>query len=233
MTVTLLQLRTLARQRADLENSQYVTDSELNGYINNSVAELYDLLIGCYDSDYFIESIEFNSVPGQNDYQLPNGTLYSGAKPFYKLRGVDAKINTSNYFTLRPFNFNERNRNEDFAWSTLNGPLVRYRLVGDVLKFSPIPDGIRPVRVWYIPLAPILSSDSDTLKDLNAYHEYVVVDAAIKCRIKEELEIQTLLVVKEQLKKRIETMAQNRDAGNPESVSDIYAENNDYWFFKG
>lgn len=233
MTVTLLQMRTQARQRADLENSQYVTDSELTGYINNSVAELYDLLIGSYDADYFIESIEFNSVVGQSDYPLPNGTLYSAAKPFYKLKGVDAKINTSNFFSLRPFNFNERNRNEDFAWSTLNGPLVRYRLVGDVLKFSPIPDGIKPIRVWYIPLAPVLSADGDTLQDLNAYHEYVVVDAAIKCRIKEELEVQTLEAIKAGLKQRIEQMAQNRDAGNPESVSDIYAENNDYWFFKG
>ncbi len=233
MTVTLLQLRTQARQRADLENSQYVTDTELNGYINNSVAELYDHLIGAYDSDYFIESIAFNSVGGQVDYPLPDGTLYSAAKPFYKLRGVDARINSANYFSLRPFNFNERNRNEDFAWSTLNGPLVRYRMVGSNLRFSPAPDGITPIRVWYIPLAPVLAADEDILQDLNAYSEYVVVDAAIKCRIKEELEIQTLEAVKMQLKQRIEQMAQNRDAGNPESVSDIYAENNDYWFFKG
>lgn len=232
MSTTLLELRNQARQRADLENSQYVTDTELNGYINNSIAELQDLLIAAYDSDYYIEQITFNTVAKQTDYPLPDGILYSAAKSFYKLKGVDAKILSSNYFALRPFNFNERNRNEDYAWGFLNGPDVRYRMVGNNLRFSPAPDSALPIRLWYIPLADKLVADSDILKDLNAYSEYVVVDAAIKCRIKEELEIATLEGVKVALSKRISEMAQNRDAGQPESISDIYAENDDYYFYR-
>lgn len=233
MTVTLLQLRTQARQRADAENSQYITDAELTGYINNSAAELYDLLIGAYDADYFLESVSFSTTSGTADYLLPNGTLYSAAKTFYKLRGVDAKINSSDWFALRPYNFNERNRNEDFGWSTLAGPMVRYRVSGNYLKFSPTPDSATSVRLWYIPTYTALAADGDILQDVNAFSEYVVVDAAIKCRIKEDLDITVLMAVKAALKQRIEQMAENRDAGNPESVSDIYAENNDYWFFKG
>jgi hypothetical protein len=232
MTITLLDLRTQTRQRADLETSKYVTDSELNGLINDSIAELQDLLIATYDGDYFVESVQFDTVSGQTDYPLPDGTLYSSAPAFYKLKGVDAKIIAGNFFALRPFNFNERNRNEDYAWGFLNGPTIRYRIVGDNLRFSPAPNSINPIRVWYIPTAQKLVADSDVLKDVNAYHEYVVIDAAIKCRIKEELDIAPLEAMKAQMAKRITEMAQNRDVGQPESVSDIYAENDDYYFYR-
>lgn len=43
--VTLLSLRNRARQDADMERHALVTDSELNQYINDAIAELMDLLI--------------------------------------------------------------------------------------------------------------------------------------------------------------------------------------------
>lgn len=224
MTVTLLELRTKARQRADMESSQYVTPEELTGLINDSIAELHDLLVGSYGNDYYITTLQFQTVANQADYDLP--------ADFYKLKGVDARLTASNWFSLRPFNFNERNRNEDYAWGFLNGPTVRYRMVGDKLRFSPAPDGIIDCRMWYIPLSVRLSADSDTLKDLNAYSEYVVIDAAIKMRVKEELDTVSLDKMKADMRKRIEDMAQNRDAEQPESISDIYAENNDYYYFR-
>lgn len=231
MTVTLSELIAQTRQRADLENSDFVTDAEMTQYINGSIAELQDLLVAT-NQDYYIESYTFNTVANQADYPLPDGTLYSGAKPFYMLKGVDVRIVGSNYFALRPFNFNERNRNEDYAWGFLNGPTIRYRMVGDNLRFSPFPEGVYPVRVWYVPLATKLVAGTDTLKDLNQYSEYVVIDAAIKCRVKEELDTVALDAQKAQMVKRITEMAANRDVGQPESVSDIYAENDDYYFYR-
>ena len=43
--VALSDLRTLVRQRADQENSQFVTDEELRQYINRGYAGLYDMLV--------------------------------------------------------------------------------------------------------------------------------------------------------------------------------------------
>ena len=40
--VTLAQLKELVRQRADQQHSEFVSDSELVSYINNSYKELYD-----------------------------------------------------------------------------------------------------------------------------------------------------------------------------------------------
>jgi hypothetical protein len=86
--------------------------------------------------------------------------------------------------------------------------------------------------MWYIPVATVLVSDSDTLQDLNQYYEYVVVHAALMMLQKEESDVSVLAAFKQQLTQRIQSMAQNRDADKPDSVQDIYSEVNDYYFFR-
>lgn len=224
MSITLAQLKTQARQRADMEDNNFISDSELTNYINNSIAELHDILVQAYSSDYSIETYEFSTVVDDPDYALP--------ADFYKLRGVDAKLNGSDWYALLPFNFNERNKFDDFGvWSFLGIGSVRYRLVGNNLRFSPTPDKAVDIRMWYIPTAPELSDDADTYVNYNGYDEYVIVDAAIKMKLKEESDVSELYQIKSDLLRRIEEASQNRDAANPESVVDIYESNNDYRYF--
>jgi hypothetical protein len=223
--ITLLQLRTQSRQRADMETSDFITDSELNNYINSSIAELHDLLVSAYGSDYFLSDYSFNTVSGTADYALPS--------TFYKLKGVDVRINNSSWCSVRPFNFNERNRDQDVSWGMSLGPSVRYRLMGSNIKFSPIPDAAYQTRLWYVPKATTLVADGDSFDDLNQYAEYVIVDAAIKMLQKEEKDVNVLMAQKMALKKRLEQMSENRDVGQPASISDIYAENDEYWFNRG
>ena len=230
MTITLLALRTGARQRADQENSLLVSDTELNAYINSVVAELHDLMISAYDSDYNIQNVTLTTTNGTNTYALPDGTLYSNAPAFYKLRGIDMQ-NGSRWITMKPFNFNERNRNADLSLGLVGGPNLRYKLVGSNVMFTPTPNGTYTIRLWYHPLATQLALDADVLNDLNQYSEFVMVGAAIKMLQKEESDVSVLLAQKEQLEKRIREMAQNRDVGASEAVSDIYAENEDLNYF--
>ena len=62
----------------------------------------------------------------------------------------------------------------------------------------------------------------------------MIIDAAIKCLIKEESDVQVLLMQKKQVLDRIEAMAANRDAGEPERVTDVYAGYRDWpWGFDG
>lgn len=226
MIITLAELRTQSRQRADMENSNFVSDSEYNANINASLAELHDILISAYGEDYYIEDFDFSAVANQSEYDLPDN--------FYKLRGVDVKLNTAGqaeYYSVRRFNFNERNRFAQQGLWQINGlPFIRYRLVGSKLKFSPAPDQNTEVKIWYIPKSVVLVNDTDEFDDINGYAEYVIVDAAIKALNKEESDVSVLMAQKEALRQRIISMAQNRDAGEPESVSDIYAENDDYYY---
>jgi uncharacterized protein YdcH (DUF465 family) len=205
-----------------MESNNFITDSELTGYINNSISELHDLLIQTYDGDYYVNDVEFTTSSAQSSYNL--STVITDDN-FYKLRGVDAKINGSDWNTLQPFTFNERNRAQNSisgVYSGINN--VKYRLVGNTIRFTPIPDNNIQIRLWYIPVAVTLVNDSDTLTDLNNFSEYVIVDAAIKMLQKEESDVTVLMAQKANLKRRIEEAAGNRDAGQGESISDIYNE---------
>lgn len=225
-TVTLSSLRTQVRQRCDMVGSNFVTDSELNGYINASARELYDLLVRVYGEDYYLSSYSLSTVSGTDEYDLP--------ATFYKLRGVDAQINGSDWETLKKFNFNERNNWQNVAgWTSAGLPNVRYRIYGNKIRFSPAPLAVHSVKLWYIPSLTALSLDADTFDGINGWEEYVVVDAAIKCLQKEESDVSILLAQKEALKQRIENSAENRDAGEPERITDIYAPDYDWFDFGG
>lgn len=217
MSITLAQLKTQARDRADMTNSLFIGDDELVNYINSSIAELHDLLIGAYDSDYYMTEYNFSTVANTSNYALPAS--------FYKLRGVD-KLDGGEYVSLRPFNFNERN-------SKYNDNLdqYRYRLIGNNISFYPAPSGVDQIKLWYTPVATKLVLDADVLSDLNQYAEYVIVDAAIKMAQKEESDVSVLMAQKADIRKRIENMASNRDSGSSDAVSDIYAANDDNLFF--
>jgi len=214
MGTTLLQLKTDVRNRADMANSLFVSDAELITYINGSIAELHDLLIG--SEDYYLVEYSVNTIANTATYALPAA--------FYKLRGVDIRQNSGDWQSLRPFNFNERNSSSDTQSS--NG--LRYRLTGSNLMLSPAPVGVYEIKIWYTPVATKLAIDADILNDVNQYSEYVIIDAAIKCLNKEESDVSVLLATKADLRKRIENMSASRDAGQPESISDIYAENTDW-----
>lgn len=218
--VTLAQLRTRARQRSDMESSDFVSDSELTDYINASIAELHDMLIGAYNEDYVMEEHTFSG----------NGTALEFALPsdFYKLRGVDVRMGTGDWATVKRFNFNRRNEDQNsYVWNLLGQPYLEYRLVGSNIRFNRTPDSNLNFRIYYHPAATALSADGDQYDDVNGYAEYVIVDAAIKMLQKEESDTSVLVNQKQALKQRIEAMAQNRDANEPESVTDIYAEDND------
>lgn len=228
MAIQLSEIRQRARQRADMENSNFVTDNELNFYINQSIAELHDILIQAYGEDYYVKSSTFQTVAGQEGYSL--GSIITD-NDFYKLRGVDAKLNSDDWFTLQRFNFNERNRFQNFGvWDFLGITNVRYRILGSEIRFVPLPDRDLDVRIWYVPKAATLVDDTDSYDDINGWIEYVIVDAAIKMLNKEESDVTVLMNEKMLLKDRIEKAANNRDAENPESVQDIYIENDDFFY---
>jgi hypothetical protein len=209
---------------ADMEDNDFVTDSEANNYINFAIAELHDLLVESYGSDYFLESTIGATANGTADYALPTD--------FYKLRGIDVRINSSEWINVTKFNFNERNKYEDFgAWTLLGISNIRYRIMGSNVKFTPTPDGNTDYQLWYIPVATKLSLDTDIFDDINQYSDYVIISAAMKMAMKEESDISVLMSERNRLIQKIEQSSQNRDVSEPESISDISAEVNDsLWY---
>ena len=59
-TFTESDLRTRARRRADMENSTFVSDAEIQDYLNSSISELHDFMVKSYE-DYFVSEQTYNA----------------------------------------------------------------------------------------------------------------------------------------------------------------------------
>lgn len=243
--MSLGQIRKLSQMKADRLNSQFVTLPEWNEFINLAMYELYDLLIS-QDQDLFITTpIQFAADGTTFLYPLPDGatTYMSGininntlvARPFYKLSGVDLALQTATnaYVTINKFNFIDRNR---FVYpntaSTIYGVFnLQYRLVGThSIEFIPTPSAGQNIRLWYVPRLTALLQDTDISDNsISGWIQYVIVRAAKYALDKEESDTQKLDQELLFLKERIETMASNRDVGQPDRVSDTRSGNGNGW----
>jgi hypothetical protein len=215
--MSLAQIRLLAQQKADRENSNFVTLPEWNAYINQSAFELYDLLTTTFEDYYVASPYIFTSDGSTQLYDLPSD--------FYKLMGVDCGLALGNngWITLKKFNFIQRNRYifPQISSTFLGVYNLQYRLVGNKIEFIPTPSSGQYLRVWYIPRMTQLLADTDILDGVSGWTEYVVVDAAIKALQKEESDTSVLMAQKMALLKRIEETAMNRDVGQPDTISNV------------
>lgn len=231
-TATLSNLRTRVRRAANMESSQFVTDAEVTEYINESIAELYDLLIGAQGQDFFLKSDTFTTTAGVTSYPL---SAPGDANDFFLLRGVDLEVGTDDWKPLKAFSFDERNYSAFNPTWDLLGNRPKYRLYGSAaangytlnMLFNAKPPGAYNIRYWYVPHAPVLSGDSDVWDGFNGWENFVVIDAAIKCVAKEESDATDLMRRRGVLVARIEGLAAARDTSSPEKVIDV--EDYDQW----
>jgi hypothetical protein len=232
--LSLMELRLRSQQRADRVQSQFVSLTEWNFFINQSMYELYDLLIDTYEDYFEAPEVYFQSNGQDYSYPLPDGVLTFKdaltnlpvtAAPFYKLLGVDLGINTANnaYVTMNKYNLIDRNR---FVYpnsaSTIYGVFnLQYRILGNNMRFIPTPSAGQLIRILYIPRLPTLVADTDiTTLGYCGWLQYVIIRAAKYALDKEESDTSVLTQELMFLKTRIEESAVNRDAGRPDSISD-------------
>lgn len=221
-TTTLQNLVDRTRQRADMEGSTFVSDTEVIGYINVAMAEIHDILVDRYE-DYYVSSQQF-TLPADNPGTLPN--------TFYKALGVDFNTGGTTY-RLRRFSFQERNVYNSPAMVAGRVTNTLYAIQGAEIKFIPSPTVSGTATLFFVPEAQQFATSGSGFMDATVvtkapavafgYEEYVVVDAAIKCLQKEESDVQMLMVQKQQLKERIENAASNRDQGEPTAITDSRA----------
>lgn len=188
MVKTLAELRTMARERCDREDSANIVTAEENRYINAALSDLYDEIVVRSPQDFYLSSTSIALVSGQQDYDLPDD--------FYVIRGVDWPETSNDTRTILPFAFLNRNTRQGThsnPWST-----YRYRVHGNrasgtpgaytsKLRISPAPVGAGNLTVHYIPKAPVLSDDLDQWGGLGGWAiEYVVYSAAVRICDKEQ-----------------------------------------------
>tara|TARA_R100001460_G_scaffold105522_1_gene152224 strand:+ start:899 stop:1579 length:681 start_codon:yes stop_codon:yes gene_type:complete len=211
-TYTEADLRTRARRRADMENSAFVTDAEIQDYLNSSISELHDFMVKSYE-DYFVSEQAYTIPLAASGANLPDD--------FYKALGVDYNSGgiTS---TLRAYSFTERNiYNTPFAViDRLAQPM--YKIEGNKLKIIPENSQSGTITLFYVPVATQFSSTVTEIENvIPGYEEYLVVAAAIRMLMKEESDYRALENERQQISSRIIRAITPRDASGSHGIRDV------------
>ena len=193
-SVTIQSIVDRARIHADQRGSGFIRDNELLLLFNEVYCELYDELVGSYEN-YFMTTAPVTLAPGTTFYNLPSD--------FYKLIGMDFKVNDDTYITL--YNFNEIDRNNTFVSN------------------SSIPAG--ELRLRYIPAPQIFTSLSQTIDGIAGWDRLLSLLLAIDMQDADETDSSPLYRKYQRTLQRVTAMAAPRDSGMPARVSDIYNRN--------
>lgn len=180
MSITLTELITRGKQRADMENGSFVSDDEWTHFINEEIQDIYAQMVNVDDGELFATVSPTLTKIGDNAYQLPSDFL----------RLVDVNIHTGNrwvrafeadpqeYYQLLSDNYTGKYCTSYFL--KLNLEQDRYELF---LFPAPV---VNDIGVRYLPAAAELSLGSDTLNWPSNWHQAVEAGAAAKALIKEE-----------------------------------------------
>ena len=205
MAKTYAQLKTYARARANMENSDFIGAPQEGFVINDAYRELYHLLVDGYEK-YFV-----NSTPVE--FTLAGSYSTTVATDLYKLMGVEKKTGDS-WTRINPFNFS--NRTNDTGYNGVlghgyieNGNGYGYSLVGRDLFIKPEVDG--DYRYWYVQDAAELSLDADEIAvDCERWWKYIAMTAAVEYLDDEESDTGILVKKLDKMKKEIEAYRSNR-----------------------
>lgn len=197
-------LRTAILARSDYTDSNFVSATVLNVWVDQAMRELYDLVVLAHPDTY----------SDYRDVVIPSTGLVALDATCYKVRAVDLDPASPNPTPLRRFNFAERNRVRGLAYHDL----------GNSVKFMPtqLASG-KSVRIWFVPKLVVLADDSTSLDStMEAYAEYVIAECAAKVLEKaEDFEVaDRIRMRKNDLENKLRAMIP-RDVGEPEQVADV------------
>lgn len=220
MTVSLLTLRSRVRQRADQENSDFVSDSELTRYINEALEWVhYEMTCSGLFPEETTSTITAN---GATSYALPELTSIitierQDGSTFFPLRRVER----ADIPSIRAAG-NGLAWVYDITWGLRSAPSLRL--------FPNPTSGTYLVR--YIPPVTLLSADGDLVYPAGGWDQLLVVDAAIKCVKKESGDTAPLERERQEQLARLRSEIAHRDSYFPPRItpapdaanSDLYME---------
>ena len=180
MAITLTEMILRGKQRADMENGNFVADDEWTHFINEEISDIYAQMVNVDDGELFAAVAPTLTQIGDNAFQLPSDFLrlvdvnvYTGSR-WVPCNEADPQ----DYYQLLSDTYTGKYDTTYFL--KLNLDQDRYELF-----LFPAPT-ISEIGVRYIPEATVLSLGSDTLNWPSNWHQAVEAGAAAKALIKEE-----------------------------------------------
>lgn len=210
-TSTLEQMRVRARALADMRNTTFFSDDEIDELLNDAIAELWSMLTTA-DPQRYMLTAPITMVAGSREYSLPSD--------FMALVGVDWVAGSDRY-PLEPFALNDRGVSPAPGVTTLDPftPACRY----DVRYGGQDGSGVRlvfdrdppagTVLVLYVQAPQLLEADGDVFDGVAGWERWAVLDVAITMLGTEESDASGLVAKQQRLEARIKTLAGKRDIG--------------------
>jgi len=207
---TLGDMRSDVRLRADLVGNQFITDAEINEYLNQSLAELYDRLVGARGQEYYAAE-QVIAANGSETYALP-ATHYETI--YVELEDGDSR------FRLGSYSMHER---AEYTGNVTTGRPLAFRVIAGNISFLPAPSSSYTLRHWYVPASPRLTADGDSFDGVDGWEEYAIWRAVAYCQSKEQLDVSIAMGFVQAMGARIDRLAPFRATNNTERVTDVYS----------
>lgn len=211
------------QQRVDRVNADNITLQEWISMLSQSYKWLYNLLIQKFGNDYFIAPPVTYVTTGTID-PVMQAQVFPLPLDFYKLMRVEVALNPADpnsWITLKQFEAIQANLYNYPNVYTFHGITnLRYRLWGNYLQIVPIASAGQTLRIWYSPRPNQLLNLTDIVDGISAFEELIVVDTAIKALAKTEEDPSVFILQKKELLQEVEEAAENRNVGEPQTVSD-------------
>jgi hypothetical protein len=177
------------------------------------------------DTGTYVGDNGWSSTPSE-PLSVPNTASLRLPPDFFEMGNVSALVNGQRINVTR-YMKNERVYLRDVRdWFGLTAPFPCYRLRGDrsrdggeLIDFAPLPAGAYPLTIFYVPQARTYV-DGQSIPLDSGHEEWLILDVAIKCREKDDMERASLVARQAQLLEEITKVAQYRDANMPERVVD-------------
>lgn len=231
------------QRRTNIEfQTQFITLPEVREYLNEALAELWDLLIAARAQEHSRKTYQITTIAGVSAYSLP--------PDFYQLISLDVQLAPGQRLDARSYAESERNMFQNYpTWpGWLLGFPVFYRILGSTqhtganvvekqVNFIPFPqNSLFPVLVNYYPVFPPFavdgSQDSFVFNGVNGWENFAIWRAVETCKgkLKEDASLSQKKIA--EYREKIQALASDNDAGCAERIRDVQEADRSPWWFQ-
>jgi hypothetical protein len=211
--VTLGQMRADTKMFANMRSSAFVSDAEVDRQINQSLAELWEMLVTSRGHEYACQVASLATTPGSAVLALPADhfeVLYVGLNwGSNQLEEVPALDHIGDQIGYREWG----------QWTQWSPKAFRER--GQLIEFFPTPTAVTTVELRYLPASPVLVGDAATIDDVDGWSKLVSLRSAMELLILQNLPTTGVERLYEREKERVEGLAAKRAAAHPSSIRDV------------
>lgn len=175
-------IRASARAKADEEATGFISNTEINRYLNQGLRLVYGKIAQRFENFFIVPGTtgnlgKFTTVNGTQGYALPTtlmklvrveqrNTNSTTDNDWRKMETIN--IGTDLFDTYYPIR-------EGYL------PQFGYFVAGASMYIKPVPTTAFDVRLWFIPFVTDMSADSDIPGVPSPYHELIADYAALQC----------------------------------------------------